>query len=88
MTQVFDLSSVRYVKRIVVGQKDPQVLYTEEDAAKDIELLNKCLNDFPKGHIIGQEKNFTIFNIGEHQVVQQWIVYHIGFEKKPVWLQD
>ena len=60
MAEVFDLSRIKYVKRIVVGQKDPQVLYTEEDAAKDMELLNKCLNEFPKGHIIGQEKNFTI----------------------------
>ena len=88
MAQVFDLSSVKYVKRIVLGQKDPEVLYTEEDAAKDMALLNRCLSEYPKGHIIGQEKNFTIFNIGEHQVVQQWIVYHIGFEKKPVWLQE
>ena len=41
MAQVFDLSSVKYVKRIVLGQKDPQVLYTEEDAAKDMALLNR-----------------------------------------------
>lgn len=88
MAQVFDLFSVKYIKRIIIGQKDPQVLYTEEDAANDMALLNRCLNEYPKGHIIGQEKNFTIFNIGEHQVVQQWIVYHIGFEKKPVWLKD
>lgn len=88
MEQTFDLSSIRYVKRITIGQKDPQVLYTEEDASRDMTLLNKCLNDYPKGRIIAHEKNFTILNIGEHQVVQQWVTYHIGFAKKPVWLKD
>lgn len=34
------------------------------------------------------EKNFYILNIGEHQVVMQYIVYHIGFERKPYWLKE
>jgi hypothetical protein len=32
------------------------------------------------------EKNFNLLNIGEHQVVLQSLVYHIGFSRKPIWL--
>lgn len=87
MSSTFDLSTVSYVKRIKIGNDNPQTVYTEEMAAKDMNLLNRCLNDFPKGHIIASEKNFAVFNIGEHQVVLQWIVYHIGFNRKPMWLE-
>ena len=42
--KIFDLSNIRYVKRIIVGQNDPNVPYKEEDYQKANELLNKCLN--------------------------------------------
>ena len=87
MAKVFSLNNVRFIKRIVVGQRDPSVQLSEEDVKKTEEFINKCLNDFPKGHILTLEKNFNIINIGEHQVVLQWAVYHIGFEKKPHWLE-
>lgn len=34
----------------------------------------------------GSKKNFFLLNIGEHQVVMQYIVYHVGFERKPYWM--
>ena len=58
----------------------------EEHYRKQTELLNRCLSEFPKGKIIAQEKNFYILNIGEHQVVMQYVVYHVGFARKPPWL--
>jgi hypothetical protein len=84
----FDLSEVRYVKRIVIGTSDPNKLENENFIEQQTQLLNRCLNDLPRGHIIGQEKNFQIMRIGEHQVVVQNIVYHIGFKRKPHWLQN
>ncbi|RDU62058.1 hypothetical protein CQA53_09575 [Helicobacter didelphidarum] len=87
MAKIFDLTSIRFIKRITIGQQD-NTPYSEEDAKKDLDFINKCLNDFPKGHIIACEKNFKIMNMGEHQVVQQYVVYHIAFEKKPLWIQD
>ncbi len=27
-----------------------------------------------------------VFTIGEHQVALQWMVYHVGFPRKPLWL--
>ncbi|OCX43211.1 hypothetical protein A7X81_08185 [Campylobacter ornithocola] len=88
MAQILDLSSIGFIKRITMGQKDTKSIYTEEQAQQDIKFLNKCLNDFPKGRIVACEKNFNVLNIGEHQVVQQWIVYHIGFKTKPLWMEN
>ncbi len=51
-------------------------------------MLNRCLSDSPKGAIIGTEKNFAVLQIGEHQVVMQWLCYHVGFPRKPGWLKD
>ncbi len=84
---MFSYTDVKYVHRVVVGNDNPEQQPDEEKYNKQLEFLNRCLNDFPKGKIIGQEKNFYILNIGEHQVVMQYIVYHIGFVRKPGWIE-
>jgi hypothetical protein len=88
MAKPFDISEIGYVKRITVGNQDPEKTVDEEIIKKQTDLLNRCLSDSPKGRIVGQEKNFYLLNIGEHQVVMQYVVYHIGFVRKPVWLQE
>ncbi len=85
---MFDLSDVRYVKRVTVGTSDPGRMLSEEDIQQGMDLLNKCLAGPPAGTIVGIEKSFKILNIGEHQAVLQWLVYHVGFARKPVWLDD
>lgn len=85
---MFDLTDVHYVKRITIGTSDPAKMLSEKEVEAAIELLNKCLTGPPKGTIIGIEKSFKVLNIGEHQAVLQWLVYHIGFARKPVWLTD
>lgn len=85
---MFDLSEVRYVKRIVVGSDDPGHVKTPDEILAAQELLNRCLNDAPKGVIIGVEKSFVVLHVGEHQVVLQWLCYHLGFARKPMWLDD
>lgn len=82
----FQLSDVRYVKRVVVGSDNPAGMKTEEDIQAAAELLNQCLTGTPRGVIMGIEKSFSILNIGEHQVVLQHMVYHVGFPRKPTWL--
>ena len=85
---MFDLTDVSYVKRIVVGNNDPERMHSETEIQAAAELLNRCLSDTPKGRIIGIEKTFNILNIGEHQVVLQSLIYHVGFPRKPYWLTD
>ena len=84
----FSLTDIRYVHRVVVGNDNPETQPDEEKYKRQLKYLNKCLNDYPKGKIIGQEKNFFLLNIGEHQVVMQYIVYHVGFERKPQWIKE
>ena len=88
MANAFDISEVGYVKRVIVGNKDPEMAVDEAAIQAQNDFLNRCLSDSPKGKIIGQEKNFYLLNIGEHQVVMQYIVYHIGFMRKPMWMHD
>ena len=85
---MFDLTEVRFVKRIVVGTDDPSHIRKPEEIREQQDLLNRCLTEFPKGTIIGLEKGFVLLNLGEHQVVLQWLCYHIGFARKPTWLPD
>ncbi|WP_090903050.1 hypothetical protein [Azotobacter beijerinckii] len=80
---MFDLTDVSHVERIVVGSNDPERMLSEEKIRGAIELLNRCLNEVPKGRILGIEKTFNILNIGEHQVVLQSLIYHVGFPRKP-----
>jgi hypothetical protein len=84
---MFDIADVRFIKRIVVGSDNPERMKTDEEINEAVTLLNRCLTDNPKGTIIGTEKNFALLNIGEHQVVLQYVVYHVGFSRKPFWIE-
>ncbi len=85
---MIDISGVGYVKRIVVGSNNPADLQSEEQIAKAMALLNRCLTETPKGKIIGIEKSFSILQVGEHNVVLQWVTYHVGFARRPYWAED
>jgi hypothetical protein len=85
---MFDLTEVGFVKRIVVGSKDPESLSSENEIQAAVDLLNRCLTELPKGRILGTEKTFSLLNIGEHQVVLQSMIYHIGFIRRPQWLRE
>lgn len=84
----FDLTGVRFVKRIVLGTHDSAAPMTEQEVNTSLAMLNRCLSESPRGWIVGMEKNFTVVNMGEHQVVLQWLVYHVGFARKPLWIED
>lgn len=80
------LADVRFVKRIVVGSERPGLNRSAEEIQQAVALLNRCLGDFPRGELLGLEKGFTVIALGEAQVVQQFIAYHVGFARKPDWL--
>jgi hypothetical protein len=84
----FHLTDMRFIKRIVVGNDNPQNLRTEAEVQEAMELVNRCLNSTPRGYILNVEKSFGLYNIGEHQVVLQYAVYHVGFARKPLFLDE
>lgn len=84
---MLDLTDVAYVKRIVVGSSNPADLQSEAKIEEALALLNRCLTETPKGKIIGIEKSFSILQVGEHNVVLQWLTYHVGFGRRPAELE-
>ena len=85
---MIDITDVTYVKRITIGTSNPDQILSADQIQEAMDLLNKCLAGPPKGKILGIEKSFKLLNIGEHQAVLQWLVYHVGFVRKPVWIKD
>ncbi|WP_455653379.1 hypothetical protein [Phascolarctobacterium sp.] len=55
MTKPFDVSAVGYVKRVVIGNTDPEKTVSEAELEKQRQFLNRCLSDSPCGRIIGLE---------------------------------
>jgi len=85
---MFDLTDVGFVARIAVGSLNPEQMRSQLEVGAATDLLNRCLSDSPKGRIIGVEKTFNLLNIGEHQVVLQALIYHVGFPRKPHWFDQ
>jgi hypothetical protein len=83
---MLDLSQIKFIKRITLGSNDPEALRSEAEVEETAALLNRCLTELPAGHILGIEKRFNVLSIGEHQVVLQCLIYHVGFKRRPAWL--
>lgn len=83
-----DLSDITFVKRINIGSINPNNPVNEDQQEKQMAFLNKCLNEFPKGRIIGKDVSVGVFQIGEHQITLQRITYHVGFNRKPYWIDE
>lgn len=85
---MFDLTDVGFVKRIVVGSTDAENIKRDSDIQAAMDLVNRCLSESPRGRIIGIERSFTLLNVGQHQIVLEAAVYHVGFVRRPVWLAN
>lgn len=82
-----DTTDIRFIKRIVVGSNDPADLQSETKINEAMAFLNRCLNESPKGTIIGIEKGFKVVEAGKDNAILQWITYHVGFTRKPIWIE-
>lgn len=82
------LSDVCYVKLVTIGSVNPNNPLSEQAKEEQMELLNKCLNDYPKGIIIGKDITVGRYLIGEHELTMEKITYHVGFPRKPQWEKE
>ncbi len=88
MNNNFQLTNIHFIKRIVVGNDNPQNVRSEAEVQAQMDLVNRCLTSTPRGYLLNIEKSFGMYNLGEHQVVLQYAVYHVGFERKPMFLDQ
>ena len=79
------LSDVGYIKLVTVGGINPNNPLSDQSREAQVALLNRCLNDFPKGNIIGKDISIGRYMLGEHELTMEKITYHIGFPRKPQW---
>jgi len=82
------LEDIHFIKTVTIGSVNPNNPLSAQSKQAQEDLLNKCLNEPPKGIIIGKDITIGRYAIGEHELSMQQTTYHIGFQRKPVWLQD
>lgn len=82
------LEDIAYVKLINIGSVNPQKPLSEESKQKQVDLLNRCLTEIPKGRIIAMDRSVGRFMIGQHEMDLEKVTYHVGFERKPFWLDE
>ncbi len=79
------LTDIHYIKLVPVGSVNPNNPLSEQSKEAQVELLNRCLNDYPKGIIIGKDVTIGRYLVGEHELTMERVTYHVGFERKPSW---
>lgn len=82
------LTDIKYIKLVPVGSVNPNNPLSEESREIQAKLLNRCLNDYPKGVIIGKDTTIGRYLIGEHELTMEKVTYHVGFPKKPAWEEE
>lgn len=79
------LADIHYIKMVSVGGINPNNPLSDENREEQAKLLNRCLNDYPKGVILGKDISIGRYMLGEHELTMEKVTYHIGFERKPAW---
>lgn len=82
------MNDVKYIERVSIGSVDPNTILSDEKRDEQLTHLNRCLQEFPRGKIIGKDVTIGTFKIGDHQLVTEKTTYHIGFTRRPIWLDD
>lgn len=82
------LTDIRYVKLVPIGSVNPNNPLSDQSKEAQAALLNRCLNDYPKGIIVGKDISVGRYLLGEHELTMEKITYHVGFERKPSWEEE
>lgn len=80
-----DLTEIKYVKLVTVGSVNPNNPLSDQSRQEQVNLLNRCLQEYPKGVIIGKDTTIGQYLIGNHELTMEKVTYHVGFPRKPVW---
>jgi hypothetical protein len=84
MKKQIDQRTIRYVKAVPIGSINPNLPFSDKEREKQVAVLNRYLNEIPRGMIIGQDKSVATYDLAGHQIIMEKTTYHVGFERKPV----
>ena len=76
------------MKLVSVGSVNLNNPLSEQSIEQQVQVLNRCLNEYPKGIILGKDVTIGRYMIGEHELTMEKSTYHIGFKRKPAWEED
>ncbi|MDE6168526.1 MAG: hypothetical protein K2G28_08730 [Acetatifactor sp.] len=82
------LEDIHYVKLVSIGSVNPNNPLSDQSREAQTALLNRCLNEYPRGIILGRDVTVGKYLIGDHQLTMEKITYHVGFARKPSWEED
>lgn len=82
------LSDIQYIKLVPIGSVNPNNPLSDQSKEEQAALLNRCLNDYPKGVIVGKDVTVGRYVIGEHELTMEKVTYHVGFTRKPAWEEE
>ncbi len=82
------LTDIHYVKLVTVGSVNPNNPLSDQSREEQAALLNRCLSDYPKGVILGKDVTVGRYMLGEHELTMERVTYHVGFERKPTWMEE
>lgn len=85
MAEKFGLGDITYIQRAVVGPTQADRIPSQDEINAQMDFINRCLSE-GRGQLVGTEKGLIVVFSGDQQLVVQHTVYHIGFKRKPVWL--
>ena len=83
-SESIDLAEITIVKIVTVGNINK--LTSEEEMEEQTKFLNRCLQELPRGRIIGKNVSTFMFTHEDLPGRYEQTTYHIGWYRKPYWL--
>ncbi|UTY38158.1 hypothetical protein NMU03_10715 [Allocoprobacillus halotolerans] len=82
-----EIQDIAYVHIVTIGSINPNHPLSDQERQKQVDHLNRCLNESPKGRIIAFDRSVGQFAVGQHEFIMEKITYHVGFKRKPYWIK-
>jgi len=85
-SESINLAEITFVKLVSVGHINKPT--SREEMEEQIRFLNRCLEELPRGRIIGRNVSTFMFTYEDLPGRYEQTTYHIGWKRKPYWLQE
>ncbi|PVZ72047.1 hypothetical protein [Pelagibaculum spongiae] len=87
MAEKFGIGEVSFIQRAVVGPTRTDRIPAQSEIDAQMDFINRCLSE-GRGQLVGTEKGLVVIQRSDQQIIVQHTVYHIGFKRKPIWVDE